>query len=195
MEETIELRYDRLRLNDDEFYEFCQQNDTLRFEREASGTILIMPNTGGETGDRNSEINFQLRAWNKQHKLGRVFDSSTAFRLPSTSVRSADSAFVSNERWQALSPDERKKFPPLCPDFIIELCSPTDSVTALKRKINEDWLAGGCQLAWLIDPEKEVVHVLRADGSESLVEGFETMLSGEGILPGLVFQLSELRVS
>jgi Uma2 family endonuclease len=194
MEETIELRYDRLRLNDDEFYEFCQQNDTLRFEREANGTILIMPNTGGETGDRNSEINYQLRAWNKQHRLGRIFDSSTAFRLPSSAVCSADSAFVTAERWQALTNEERKKFPPLCPDFIIELRSPTDSVTALKKKINEDWMAAGCQLAWLIDPDAETVYIFRADGSEEELHGFDAILSGEAILPGLTFQLSELRV-
>ena len=117
MEDVIELRYDRLRLNDNEFFEFCGQNDALSFERDANGTILIMSNTGGETGDRNSEINFQLRGWNKQYKQGRIFDSSTAFRLPSTAVRSADAAFVTNERWQALTSDQRKKFPPLCPDF------------------------------------------------------------------------------
>lgn len=194
MEEVIELRYDRLRLNDDEFYEFCQQNDTLRFEREANGTILIIPNTGGETGDRNSEINYQLRAWNKQYKLGRVFDSSTAFRLPSSAVRSADAAFVTNERWQSLTDEQRKKFPPLCPDFIIELRSPTDSVASLKKKIKEDWIAAGCQLAWLIDPDSETVYIFRADGSEAEVHGFDQSLSGETILPRLFFQLSELRV-
>ena len=108
MDDVIELRYDRLRLNDDEFYEFCRQNDNLRFEREPNGTILIGLNTGGETGARNSEISFQLSCWNKQTKLGRIFDSSTAFRLPSTAVRSADAAFVTNERWRALTDEQQK---------------------------------------------------------------------------------------
>ena len=94
--ESLELHYSRFRFNDDEFYEFCQQNGDLKLERNANGTILIMPNTGGKTGDRNSEVNFQLRLWNKQHKMGTLFDSSTAFKLPSTAVRSADGAFPKN---------------------------------------------------------------------------------------------------
>ena len=195
MDDVIELRYDRLRLNDDEFYEFCQQNDNLRFEREPNGTILIMSNTGGETGVRNSEIAFQLASWNKQLKQGRIFDSSTAFRLPSTAVRSADSAFVTNERWLALTSPERKKFPPLCPDFIIELRSPTDTVTALQRKIQDDWMATGCRLAWLIDPDPETVYIYRADGSVQILRSFDEPLTGEDVLPGLTFILADLRLA
>jgi Uma2 family endonuclease len=194
MDEIIELRYDRLRLNDDEFYEFCQQNDNLRFERDPNGTILIMSNTGGESGDRNSEINFQLRGWNKEAKLGRVFDSSTAFRLPSTAVRSADAAFVRNERWEALTDEQRKKFPPLCPDFIVELRSSIDSIPALQRKIQNDWLAAGCRLAWLIDAEAELVYIFRADGSVNVLKSFDEALTGEDVLPGLNFILSDLRL-
>lgn len=194
MDDIIELHYDRLRLNDDEFYEFCQQNDALRFEREANGTILLMSNTGGETGDRNSEINFQLRGWNKQTQLGRVFDSSTAFRLPSSAVRSAEAAFVGNDRWLALTDEQRKKFPPLCPDFIIELRSPTDSVESLRKKIQNDWLAAGCRLAWLIDPDPETVYIYRADGSVHILRSFDEPVSGEDVLPGLSFVLSDLRL-
>ena len=194
MEDVIELRYDRLRLNDDEFYEFCQQNDALNFEREPNGTILIMLSTGGETGDRNSEINFQLRGWNKQHRQGRIFNSSTAFRLPSTAVRSADAAFVTNERWQALTGEQRKKFPPLAPDFIIELRSSSDTVTSLRQKIQDDWMAAGCRLAWLIDPDTETVYVYRADGSVQILKSFDEELTGEDVLPGLTFVLSDLRL-
>lgn len=111
-----------------------------------------MPNTGGETGDRNSELNFQLRLWNKQHQLGKVFDSSTAFRLPSTAVRSADSAFVVLDRWNALTSEQRKKFPPLCPDFVIELIRDagrleSDTVNEARAKVQTDWMANGCRLA------------------------------------------------
>lgn len=194
MDDVIELRYDRLQLNDDDFYEFCQQNDSLRFEREANGTILIISNTGGETGARNAEIMFQLIAWLKRDKLGRVFDSSTAFRLPSSAVRSADAAFVGNDRWLALTDAQRKKFPPLCPDFIIELRSPTDSVDSLRKKIQEDWLAAGCQLAWLIDPDSETVYIYRADGSVQIIRSFDEPLSGEDVLPGLSFVLCDLRL-
>ncbi|MEZ0608799.1 Uma2 family endonuclease [Fibrella sp. WM1] len=194
MDNVIELHYDRLRLNDDEFYAFCQQNDSLRFERDANGTILIMSNTGGETGARNAEIMFQLIAWMKQTKLGRVFDSSTAFRLPSSAVRSADAAFVANDRWLALTDEQRKKFPPLCPDFIIELRSPTDSVDLLRKKIQDDWLAAGCRLAWLIDPDPEMVYIYRADGSVQILRSFDEPLSGEDVLPGLSFVLSDLRL-
>ncbi|MEZ0485892.1 Uma2 family endonuclease [Fibrella aquatica] len=195
MDEVIELHYDRLRLNDDEFYEFCQQNDNLRFEREPNGTILVMSNTGGESGARNAEIMFQLMAWQKQTKQGRIFDSSTAFRLPSTAVRSADAAFVTNDRWQALTDEQRKKFPPLYPDFIVELRSSTDSVPALQRKIQDDWLAAGCRLAWLIDAEAELVYIYRADGSVQILKSFDEPLTGEDVLPGLAFTLSDLRLS
>lgn len=192
--ETIELRYDRLRLNDDEFYEFCQQNDALSFEREPNGTILIMSNTGGETGARNAEIMFQLMAWNKKAKSGQIFDSSTAFRLPSTAVRSADAAFVTNERWQALTAEQRKKFPPFAPDFIIELRSSSDSVASLRQKIQDDWMAAGCRLAWLIDPDEEIVYIYRADGSVQILRSFDEELTGEDVLPGLVFSMSDLRL-
>ena len=169
---ALELRYNTLQFNDDEFFNFCQQNDNLKFERTADGTIIIMPNTGGETGDRNSELNFQLTGWNKVAKLGRVFDLSTAFRLPSSAVRSADSAFVSTERWQALTPNERKKFPPICPDFVIELLSESDTVTESRAKMLTDWIGNGCQLAWLIDPKTETTHIYRADGSIQINHGF-----------------------
>ena len=138
--ETLELYYSRFRLNDDEFYEFCQQNSNLKLEREANGTIVIVPYSGGKTGSRNVEINFQLCFWNKQHKLGTLFDSSTAFRLPSTAVRSADAAFVLDERWKALTDEQQEKFPPLCPDFVIELMrnaarSKSDSLNDAKEKM------------------------------------------------------------
>lgn len=190
--EALELRYSRFRLNDEEFYDFCQQNSNLKLEREADGTILIMPNTGGETGDKNSEINFQLRGWNKKHKLGKVFDSSTAFKLPSSAVRSPDASFVSQERWDDLTPDQRKRFPPLCPDFVIELMSESDTLSDAKEKMQDDWMANGCRLGWLIDPFSQTTYIYRADGSIQINRGFEQPLSGEDVLPSLEFELGEL---
>ncbi len=191
--ESLELHYSRFRFNDDEFYEFCQQNGDLKLERDANGTIMIVPNTGGKTGDRNSEINFQLRLWNKQHKVGTLFDSSTAFKLPSSAVRSADAAFVSREHWESLTEQEQEKFPPLAPDFVIELMSKSDSLKDSKEKMLIDWMANGCRLSWLIDPFNQTVHIYRADGSIQIVRGFEQPLSGEDVLPGLMFDLGELR--
>ena len=191
--EALELRYNTLQFDNDEFFNFCQQNDALKFERTADGIIIIMPNTGGETGDRNSELNYQLRHWNKAAKLGRVFDSSTAFRLPSSAVRSADSAFLTTARWEALSPQERKKFPPICPDFVIELMSESDTVTESRAKILTDWMGNGCRLAWLIDPKTETAYIYRADGSIQINHSFQEPLSGEDVLPGFSLDMSALR--
>lgn len=196
--EAIELHYKPFHFNDDEFYAFCQQNGDLKLERGADGTIPIMPNTGGETGDRNSELNFQLRLWNKQHQLGKVFDSSTAFRLPSTAFRSADSAFVALDRWSALTSEQKKKFPPLCPDFIIELIraagrSESDTVNESRAKVQTDWMANGCRLAWLIDPKTETTYVYRIDGSIQIHRSFDQPLSGEEVLLGFELDLLALR--
>lgn len=191
--EAIELHYKPFHFNDDEFYAFCQQNGDLKLEHSADGTILIVPNTGGETGDRNSELNFQLRLWNKEHQLGKVFDSSTAFRLPSTAVRSADSAFLVLDRWNTLTSEQRKKFPPLCPDFIIELMSESDTLNETRAKVQTDWMANGCRLAWLIDPKTETTYVYRIDGSIQIHRSFEQPLSGEDVLPGFVLNLLALR--
>lgn len=190
--DALELRYSRFRLNDEEFYDFCQQNSNLKLERDADGTILIMPNTGGKTGIRNAEIIFQLILWSKKHKLGKVFDSSTAFKLPSTAVRSADGAFVALERWESLTDEEQERFPPICPDFVIELMSKSDSLTGAKEKMQEDWMANGCRLGWLIDPFNKMTYIYRADGSIQINRGFDQPLSGEDVLPDLEFDLTEL---
>ncbi len=190
--EALELRYSRFRLNDEEFYDFCQQNSNLKLERDADGTILIMPNTGGKTGIRNAEIIFQLILWNKKHKLGKVFDSSTAFKLPSTTVRSADGAFVTLDKWESLTDEEQERFPPICPDFVIELMSKSDSLTGAKEKMQDDWMANGCRLGWLIDPFNKIAYIYRADGSIQINRGFDQPLSGEDVLPDLEFDLTEL---
>jgi len=191
--ETLELHYSRFRLNDEEFYEFCQQNSNLKLERDADGTVIIMPNTGGKTGNRNFEIYFQLKLWSRQHNLGIFFDSSTAFRLPSTAVRSADAAFVSQVRWDALSEQEQEQFPPLCPDFVIELMSKSDLLKDAKAKMLTDWMANGCRLGWLIDPFNQTTYIYRADESIQINRGFDQPLSGEDVLPGLQFDLTELK--
>lgn len=191
--EALELRYNTLQFNDDEFFNFCQQNDNLRFERTANGTIIIKRCVGGEIGIQNAALNYLLTSWNKKNQIGKVFASSTAFRLPSSAIRLANSSFVSNKRWETLTSDERKKFPPICPDFVIELMSESDTVADSRAKMLTDWMGNGCQLAWLIDPKTETTYIYRADGSIQINHGFEELLSGESVLPGFALDLSELQ--
>ena len=180
------------RMTDDEFYEFCLLNDQIKFERDSFGNIIIMPNTGGITGIKNSELNADIVIWNRKNKLGKTFDSSTAFKLPSSAVRSPDVAWVSNERWNALTLEEKTKFPPLCPDFLIELMSNSDDLRDAVEKMHK-WIDNGCQLAWLIFPKGEEVRIFRANGTVDLIVGFDNILSGENILPNLEFDLSFLK--
>lgn len=172
----------------DDFYVFCQENPTYKFERDPDGHITVMPNTGGKTGLRNSKLNLRVGIWNEQTNLGEVFDSSTAFYLPDGSTRSTDVAWIARERWGALTDTEQEKFPPVCPDFIIELASPSDSLNSAKKKMEEVWMANGCRLAWLIDPKTETTHIFRANGEIQIV-GFDTALSGEEVLVGFALSL------
>lgn len=178
--------------DDDALYEFCLRNDHLKVERDAFGNVFLMPNTGGVTGIKNSEIIVDLGIWNRKAKLGKVFDSSTAFRLPSSAVRSPDAAWVSNELWNSLTEEEKKKFPPICPEFLIELMSDSDDLKDATEKMHK-WMDNGCQLAWLIYPKKEEVRIFRANGTVDLIIGFNNILSGENILPNLEFDLSFLK--
>lgn len=180
------------RMTEDEFFAFCQANTQLKFERRADGTITYMALTGGDTGRRNSELVADLTIWNRQARLGRVFDSSTGFRLPSGAVRSPDAAWVSSTAWETLTAEQRAKFPPLCPEFVVELLSASDSLADLMQKAQE-FLDNGCRLVWLLVPKTETAHLYRADGSVSVVKTFDQTLSGEDILPGFQFALSTLR--
>lgn len=183
LEQVIELKYDRFRLSDDEFYDFCHQNDNLTFERDADGNISIMSNTGGITGNLNSELNYELVSWNRTHKLGKVFDSSTTFRLPNSAVRSADVAWVSNEKWNELTIEQKTKFPPVCPDFVIELMSSSDTLKEAKRKMETDWMQNGCRLGWLINPKNQEIFIYRQDKKFQLINDFTKVISGENVLP------------
>jgi len=180
-------------LSQDEFMELCKDNPELKFERTSNGQIIIMPNTGGRTGDLNSEINMQLRIWNKSVHLGKVFDSSTSFRLPNGAVRSPDAAWVAKARWESLSEREQRQFPPLCPDFVIELRSESDLLKELHQKITDDWIGNGCRLAWLIDADAETVYVYRPDAEMQIVQGFQQRLSAADVLPGFELDLSQLQ--
>ncbi|RDB07112.1 Uma2 family endonuclease [Runella aurantiaca] len=185
---TLELADE---MDDKAFYKFCRRNDHLRFERNPDGTILMMLNTGGKTGKRNSEINFELVLWNRKHKKGVVFDSSTAFKLPNFATRSPDAVWISDERWNSLNEDEQDRFPPIAPDFVVELMSASDILKKAQEKMHE-YIENGVQLAWLIQPSTQTVFIYRIDGTISKVIDFNNKLSGENVLPEFEFSLKLL---
>ena len=175
-------------LTEEQFFLLCQNNGDLRFERTASGEIIIMPPTGGETSNNNFEIAMQLGMWNKQTKLGKGFDSNGGFTLPNGAVRAPNASWLKLERWEALTPQQRQKFLPLCPDFVVELRSPTDSLKQTQLKMQE-YIANGARLGWLIDPKTRRVEIYRPNQDVELLEN-PLALSGEDVLPGFVLDIS-----
>ncbi|SHJ50180.1 Endonuclease, Uma2 family (restriction endonuclease fold) [Hymenobacter daecheongensis DSM 21074] len=181
-------------MTDDEFFSFCQQHADLRIERTATHEILIMSPTGSRSGKRNARLNGQLYLWFSTHShLGEVFDSNTGFTLPDGSVLSPDASWVSAAKWNALTAEQQDKFAPVCPEFVVELKSASDSTKTLQAKML-DWLRNGAQLAWLLVPETETAYLYRPGQPEpETVQGFDNELSGETVLPGLRLRLAELR--
>ncbi len=193
MLEMIELEIPKsIPLSNDQLYDLCRHNTDWRFERTAKGDLIIMAPTGSETGSYNADIAGELYIWNRRMNLGKVFDSSAGFTLPNGAMRAADAAWIALNRWNLLEPDVRKKFAPICPDFVVELMSPTDRLKETQDKMDE-WMANGCRLGWLIDRENELVYIYRANGQNSVVKSFDETLSGEDVLPGFVLELKELQ--
>lgn len=188
---TLDLR-PVVDLTSEQFYKLCQANPDIKLELDSKGKLIVVPPTGGETGDRNSEINYQLRAWNKQTKMGKCFDSSTGFVLPNGAKRSPDAAWIPLERWEFLTPEQRKRFLPLCPDFAIELMSETDTLGEVQEKMQE-YTDNGLRLGWLINPKTKIVEIYRLRQNVE-VRRSPTTLSGEDVLPGFVLDLSQIFV-
>jgi Uma2 family endonuclease len=181
------------RMTDEEFFHFCQDNSDVKFERTSNGQIIIMSPTTYITGRRNNEILFQLNAWNKKFKLGSTVDSDTGFYLANGAMRNPDAAWISNQKLAKVPTSELNSFPHLCPDFIVELKSKSDSPDDLKSKMKE-WMDNGCSLGWLIDADKETVLIYEQGKEVRDHTSFDQPLSGEPILPGFEMILSELRV-
>lgn len=181
---TLELSID---LTDEQFFELCQQNRDYRFERTANGELLIMPPTGGETSNCNIELSFQLQAWSRQNNLGIAFDSSGGFKLPNGANRSPDASWIKRERWDALTPEQKRKFLPLCPDFVVELLSPTDSLKTTQKKMQE-YIDNGAKLGWLLNRKNQQVEIYRPGQPVEILQS-PTSLAGEDILPGFVLDL------
>lgn len=193
MLQTIRLKSRYLdQMNDDEFFDFCQQNQDLRIERSKNLEIIIMSPTGSLSGKYSGEVFGQLYSWNLIHRKGEVFDSSSGFTLPDQSIKSPDACWIAADRWNAVSPEDQAKFASICPDFIVEIRSQSDSLSELQHKMAE-WMDNGCRLAWLIDPQQTTVTIYRIDGSKQVISGFGEKISGEEVLPGFELDLSRLK--
>ena len=177
----------RLRVSDEDFWRLCQENPDLRLERNAQGELIVMPPEAADSGRRNAGITAQLWNWNEQTNLGVVFDSSAGFTLPNTAIRGPDASWLSRQRWDALSKDERDKFSHICPDFVAELRSKSDDLTTLREKM-EEYIIQGARLGWLIDPRTGTVEIYRPGRPVEILQRPAT-LSGEDMLPGFVLDL------
>jgi Uma2 family endonuclease len=179
-----------LKFTDDEFVEIVAANKDLRLELSAKGELSIMSPTGGETGNRNFEMCLDLGYWNRQNGLGKAFDSSTGFKLPNGATRSPDVSWIKIERWNALTPEQRKRFLPLCPDFVIELVSESDDLADTQVKMRE-YIANGLRLGWLINPKSQQVEIYRQNQEIEVLES-PTSLSGEDVLLGFILDLQPI---
>ena len=178
-------------MSDKEFYDFCQQNELFKIERDENKQIIIMPPTNTNTGRTNGKLFFELELWNRIMNRGVCFDSSTGFTLPDGSVRSPDASWLSADKWDQLSTKEKNEFSRICPDFLIELKSKTDNLQTLTKKMAK-WIKNGCRLAWLINPENKTVQIFRENGTEEMIQDFDKILSGENVLPEFELNLKIL---
>ncbi len=192
--QTITLRSPlelTLDLTDEQFFQLCIDNRDLRFERTSTGELIIMPPASSDTGRRNAELNFQVQGWSRQNKhLGIAFDSSTGFKLPDGADISPDAAWIRRDRWDALTPAEKEKFAPICPDFVVELRSATDSLEKLRAKMRL-YVKNGAGLGWLLDRKNRQVEISRQGREVEILDAPQT-LSGEDVLPGFVLDLTDI---
>ena len=180
-----------LRMNDDEYYEFCMANPNLRLERTAQGEIVIVPPAGYESDHRNTTILGQLDPWARRDGRGRASGPSAEFILPTGAALSPDAAWVSKDRISHLSKDQRRKFPPVCPEFVIEVMSPSDRLKSTKEKM-EEWMRAGVDLGWLIHGDEQTVYIYRAGEKEAEKRTGITKLSGEGPVAGFDLDLTDI---
>jgi Uma2 family endonuclease len=179
-----------INLTDDQLFELCQLNRDWRIEYTAQGELIVMPPTGGETSNRNAGLTYQVQAWTRRDQAGVAFDSSGGFKLPNGATRSPDAAWVRRSRLAGLTREQKQKFLPLCPDFVIELRSPTDNLQAVLDKMQE-YLDNGAQLGWLLDPLTRRVHVYLPQRPPEILDAPNT-LSADPLLPGFVLDLRKI---
>jgi Uma2 family endonuclease len=186
----IQLKINTKAWTDDEYFEFCQQHKDLRIETNKDGDLIIMPPTGGETSIKNSEIVVQLGIWARKNKKGKVFESNVEFELPNGAKKSPDASWILKDRYNVLTQKEREGFPPIAPDFVVQLRSKTDRLKPIQDKMAE-YIENGVRLGWLIDPYQKQVHIYRKNGEIEILENPKTV-SGEDVLEGFELDLEEI---
>lgn len=186
---TLPLKVDlsRVQLTDEQFYWLCMSNPELNIERDVKGALILMSPVGGDSGRREADYITDLNLWNRQTGLGEVFSSSTMFKLPGGGDRSPDAAWVERSRWQALTPEQQQRFPPIAPDFVLELRSRTDDLETLQEKMQE-YMTSGVRLGLMVNPQDQQIEIYR-QGQAKEVRSLPTQFSGEAVLPGFILQI------
>ncbi|MEB3339298.1 Uma2 family endonuclease [Okeania sp.] len=191
-EETMILQMpSSLKMTEEQFFEFCQVNQDLRIETNKFGELLIMSPVGSETGNREFNLCVQLGLWSEEDGTGLAFSSSAGFTLSTGAKKSPDASWIKLERWMSLSQEEKERFAPICPDFVVELMSPSDSLKILQEKMEEYMAEPGVKLGWLIDRKERKVYIYRPGMPNECLENPETV-SGEKVLPGFVLKMSKV---
>jgi Uma2 family endonuclease len=178
------------RMDDDQFFRFCALNKELRIERFANGDLMIMSPEGSGSGSGGAELTFFFVDWARRDGTGRIFNSSTGFILPNKAIRSPDVAWVRNDRIARIPAEQRKKFLPLCPDFVLELRSPSDGLAQLKEKMRE-YMKNGARLGWLLDPVRKQAIVYRQKATPKTLDNPQRM-SADPILPGFTLDVPQI---
>lgn len=186
---TLPLKVDmsQVHFTDEQFYLLCMSNPDLMIERDAKAALILTSPVGGDSGRREASYIADLIIWNRQTGLGEVFSSSTMFKLPEGGDRSPDAAWVERSRWQTLTAEQRQKFPPIAPDFVLELRSRTDSLETLQEKMQE-YMTSGVQLGLMVNPQNQEIEIYR-QGQLREVRSLPTQFSGEAVLPGFMLQI------
>ena len=187
---TLDIRAFTDSISDRNLQQLSRENPDLRFETDTNGKLIIMSPTGSMTGERNADLIYQVQSWNRKYKLGKVFDSSTGFKLANGAIRSPDVSWIAIERWNSLSDKQKRGFAPIDPDFVIELMSPTDDLATIQQKISE-YIECGVKLGWLINPDEKEVEIYRLGKNKETLSN-PSSLSGEDILTELTVDLAEI---
>jgi len=186
----VVLNVENVSLTPDQFFQLCSDNRDLRFELTAQKELIVMPLPGPETSRRNAIIITELSIWAGKDGTGITFDSACRFILSNGANRGPDASWLRRERWDALTPEEKRKGAPLCPEFLVELMSPSDRLEEQKEKM-EEYLANGLQLGWLIDPDRKTVYIYRPGAAPEMLKDPAT-LSGDPVLHGFIFSTAAI---
>ncbi len=183
----ISLDIKSTNLTDEQFFKLCRANETWKLEKTAKGELIVMSPVGGVSGYREADLIGALWSWNRQTNRGIVFSSSTIFRLPNGAARSPDAAWLELSRWNSLTQEQQDRFPPICPDFVIELRSRTDDLESIQEKMQE-YLESGLRLGWLVNPQQQQVEIYRQNQDVEIVT-LPGVLAGEAVLPRFELEL------